>query len=167
MDQSQPQRHQMLFSGAIGFYESARSLHLVTGELHLPAFYVLLAYAAELSVKAFVILNRPGANERTLQSEIGHNLNNGFRLAVDAGYVAPNSVTTELFEMLNAHHANHQARYLSGPTVEMKPHTIMLAAMAHHLTVIGSQMSIPVQLPDARIPFLGNPPCPQIEALNP
>jgi DNA / pantothenate metabolism flavoprotein len=141
------ERCKRLFMGAIGFYEAARSLYQVTGELHWPAFYVLLAYSGELSVKSFVMLRRPGTDEAALQKKIGHKLSVGLNMAIEAGYQVPNHVTGELFEILNKHHVNHNARYLIGPPVEMKPHNLMLAAMAHHLTTIGAQMSIPVQIP--------------------
>ncbi len=146
-DMTSGEQCRRLFMGAIGFYEAARSLYQVTGELHWPAFYVLLAFAGELSVKSFLVLKRPGTTEMTLQKTVGHKLNIGLEMATKAGYVLPNEITVELFEMLNRHHVNHNARYLVGPSVQMKPHNIMLQAMAHHLTAIGAQMSIPVQIP--------------------
>ena len=146
MDQTPQQRVKMLFSGSIGFYVTAYSLYQTTGEIHFPAFVVNLAYAAELSVKSFVLNNLQNADEKTLL-EIGHNLNGGLQRAIDVGYAPPNKTTNELFEILNDHHSRHHARYLDGPPINMKPFGLMLTAMAHHLTTIGEQMSMPVQLP--------------------
>ncbi len=147
MRQEPTDRHRALFSGSIGFYEAARSLHQVTGELHWPAFFVLMSFAAELSVKSFVILKMDGADEDTLRNTIGHDIKLGLQMAQGAGYKPPNWVTSELFDMLNKHHINHNVRYLGGPPVDMKEHKVMLKAMAHHLTTLGEQISIPVQLP--------------------
>ncbi|MEP7222903.1 MAG: hypothetical protein ABI673_09595 [Novosphingobium sp.] len=145
MNETPLQRAKSLFSGSIGFYEAARALNQVTGELHWPAFTVLMSYAAELSIKAFIIHKSPAADDNMLR-EIGHKLNSGLTMAIELGYTPPNWVTADLFNMLNDHHVNHYARYLSGPPVVMKPHAIMLAAMADHLTSIGAQISIPISL---------------------
>ena len=146
MDQTPQQRAKVLFSGSIGFYVTAYSLYQTTGEIHFPAFVVNLAYAAELSVKSFVLNNSQNADESTLRG-IGHNLNGGLQRAVDVGYAMPDGTTKELFSLLNDHHVSHHARYLDGPPIDMKPFGLMLTAMAHHLTTIGEQMSMPVQLP--------------------
>jgi hypothetical protein len=145
VDEHRVQRAKSLFSGSIGYYEAARSLYEVTGERHWPAFFVLLSYAAELSAKSFIMHKAQGASEKTLL-DLGHRLSDGLKSAMTAGYVPPNYTTAEMFAMLNEHHVNHHARYLFGPAVVMKPHTIMLAAMAHHLTTIGEQMNFPIAL---------------------
>ena len=146
MNQTPQQRAKLLFSGSIGFYVTAYSLYQATDELHFPAFVVNLAYAAELSVKAFVLQNSPNADEKVLR-QIGHDLNEGLESAIRGGYAPPNETTKDLFNILNDHHIHHYARYLSGPPISMKPFPLMLTAMAHHLTTIGGQMSMPVRLP--------------------
>ena len=146
MDHTPQQHAKLLFSGSIGFYITAHSLYQMTDEIHFSAFVVNLAYAAELSVKAFVLENSPNADEKMLR-QIGHDLNAGLQSAIRVGYAPPNEVTKDLFNILNDHHIHHSARYLSGPPINMKPFALMLTAMAHHLTTIGEKMSMPVRLP--------------------
>lgn len=135
-----------LLAGAIGFYEATRCLYNDTEGFHFPALVVNLSFCAELSVKAFIAQKNPSANDRFLQKNIGHDLNTGLRLAEENGYYPPNSVTRELFDLLSGPHKNHEARYLSGEYIDLKPINLMILAMAHHLTEIARQMGTPITL---------------------
>jgi hypothetical protein len=130
-----------LFTGSLGFFETARAAYRLDGGRHWPAFYVNICYAIELSLKAFVA--QRGATEKALRHEIGHRLDIALDKAESAGYRPPNGHLRILIGMIGTAHKDHSLRYLEGdvPLVTPEPDET-LKAVADHLDAIGEQLPV-------------------------
>lgn len=135
-----------LLVGALGFLDAAEKLNTPDPRGHplpWPAFFVLVAYAFEMSFKA--VVRGAGGSEKDIRA-LGHDLERGLEAALAAGYAPPEGMPlAEALEALSPLHRDHSLRYFMGAedrVVTLPEPDDILAVLRDHLMNI--RVSVPL-----------------------
>lgn len=143
MNDRERQEAKRLLAGAVGFVSAAKATH----EHHLanprepehwPAISVLVCYAFELSLKAF--LTSRGATAAKLKKDLGHDLVKGLTEARALGYRPPHPAIEKLIGLLSPLHESSELRYLEAKSAELPEMQQLIAIALTHLEGIGEQI---------------------------
>jgi hypothetical protein len=135
-----------LLVGAIGFMDAARRLLAPdpTGApLPWPAFFVLVAFSFEMSLKA--VVKQAGGSEADLR-RIGHDLLRGLAAARAAGYEDPQGVPlAEVLTAMSPLHIDHSLRYFMGPedrVVDLYEPADVMGVLSAHTAAVHSMVQL-------------------------
>ncbi len=133
------ERTRMFIINAVGFKEAAAATYAAPGMFHWPAFYMLLCFSIELSLKAF--LASRGLTEQELK-RIGHELSTAFQKAVKLGLSEHNPKFRTLLTQVSEAHRLHEFRYLKSKSIEIVEPQEALDILEDHIRNMGAQIPV-------------------------